>query len=283
MNHADPRYLEGKRSLDSRARSRRIREKLLAALPAEPTIIEVGCGTGTILPQLLQWGVDRGRYRGIDTAERLIAFARDARAAEFRHEGIPVTEQEHGFTVGDLSVTFEQADGLEVLETTADVDLVIGHAFGDLVAVPKLVTKLESALAPGGLAYLPITFDGGTIFQPDHPADRAVEQAYHEAIDAEPGRDSRAGRHLAEAFRRRKGDLLGMAGSDWILRPHGGTYPVDEGYVLRTILDFIESALSKRTVSDRADWLATRRGQLAARELTYVAHQYDLLYQMPRS
>ena len=29
------------------------------------------------------------------------------------------------------------------------------------------------------------------------------------------------------------------------------------------------------------DWLAARREHLAAGELTYVAHQYDLLYRAP--
>lgn len=283
MNHSEPRYLEAKRSLDSRSRSRRVRDQLLSALPEDPTIIEIGCGTGTLLPQLVQWGVDTGTYRGIDKAESLIAFAQDVRPAEFRHEGIAIAEQEKGFTVKELSVTFERADGLEILEATNGVDLLIGQAFADVVPVSNLVAGLESALAPGGLAYLPITFDGGTIFQPDHSADQAVERAYHRAIDAEPGRDSHAGRHLADAFRRQPGELLGMAASDWIIRPHGNTYPVDEAYFLASILDFIETALADAAVADASDWLATRREQLAARELTYVAHQYDLLYRTPFS
>lgn len=279
MNHVDPRYLEAKRTLDSRARSPRVRDQLRTALPADPTILEIGCGTGTLLPRLIEWGIDAGTYRGIDAAEQLLAFARDVRPAEFRREGRSLVEQDRGFTVANLSVTFEQGDGLEALAASTDVDLIIAQAFADLVPLSTLVSGIESALAPGGLAYLPITFDGGTIFQPDHAADQAVERAYHEWIDAQSGRDVHAGRHLADAFGRRKnGVLVGMAASDWVLRPREGNYPADEAYLLRKILDFIDQAISHESVDGTSDWLATRRNQLAAEELTYVAHQYDLLY-----
>lgn len=281
MNHTETRYLEAKRSLDTRARAIRVRDRLLAALPEAPHMLEVGCGTGTIVPQLIEWGVDAGTYRGIDSEERVIEFAREVRPAALRRHGYGVVETETGCTVADLSVAFETGDALETLSRTNDLDLVIAQAFADLVPMSALVSGLESAVTPGGLAYLPITFDGGTIFQPDHHADRAVERAYHRAIDAEPGRDVHAGRHLADAFRQRDGDLLCMAASDWILRPHGDGYNADERYFLSTILDFVESALSDAAVDGATDWLATRRAQLAAGTLTYVAHQYDILYRTP--
>jgi len=281
MNHTATRYLEAKRSLDDRARSRRVREQLLAAVPTEPRILEIGCGTGTAVPRLLEWGIDAGSYRGIDGDEGVIDFARTVRPAALRHAGATVTEQERGFVVEDLSITYEIGDALAALADADNTDLVIAQAFADLVPTVELLDGIESALAPGGLAYLPITFDGGTIFQPDHPADRTVEDAYHAAIDAEPGRDVHAGRHLAEACRRRDGDLLAMASSDWVLRPIDGSYPADEAYFLERILEFIADALSERAVEGAADWLATRRQQLADGQLTYVAHQYDLLYRAP--
>ncbi|WP_135666144.1 class I SAM-dependent methyltransferase [Halorhabdus rudnickae] len=281
MNHTETRYLEAKRSLDERARSPRVRDRLLSALSAEPRILDVGCGTGTTVPRLLEWGIDTGTYRGVDGDAGVIEFARDVRPAELRRAGYNVTTHDRGGTVEDLSVTYETGDALATLERAEDVDLIVAQAFADLVPISELLAGIESALAPGGLAYLPITFDGATIFQPDHPGDDAVETAYHEAIDAEPGRDVHAGRHLIDACRRADGELLAMAASDWILRPSKGIYPADEAYFLECILGFVETALRDGTVAQGEDWVAARRKQLAARELTYVAHQYDLLYRAP--
>jgi len=278
MNHSETRYLEAKRSLDDRARSPRVRDRLLSALASEPQILDIGCGTGTTVPRLLEWGIDTGRYRGVDGDAGVIEFARDVRPAELRRAGHSVTHEKRGFTVEALSVTYEAGDALATLEAAEAVDLLVAQAFADLVPIAELLSGIESALAPGGLAYLPITFDGATIFQPDHPADEAVEAAYHDAIDAEPGRDIHAGRHLADACRRADGDLLAMAASDWVLRPRGGSYPADEAYFLARILDFVETAFSEADVAQSGDWLAARRQQLADAELTYVAHQYDLLY-----
>ncbi|RLM88649.1 class I SAM-dependent methyltransferase [Halobellus sp. Atlit-38R] len=298
MTHALPRYLESKRSVDERALSRYVRDRLLDALPAEPRILEAGCGTGVTVPRLLSWGLDSGRYRGVDSDECIVAFARRVRPAALQRAGYEtvtgpspvssVSERDEmtaaaDFTVSDLAVSFETGDALDALDSASDLDLVIAQAFADLVPLPRLVSAVESALSPGGLAYLPITFDGGTIFQPDHPADDAVERAYHAAIDERSGRDVRAGRHLADLLRRRDGDLLAIESSDWIVRPVDAVYPADERYFLSRILRFVEETIcdSDQTVPALDVWLDARRDQLAAGELIYVAHQYDLLYRAP--
>ncbi|RLM54062.1 class I SAM-dependent methyltransferase [Halobellus sp. Atlit-31R] len=295
MTHALPRYLESKHSVDERAFSRRVQDRLVESLPAEPTVLEAGCGTGVTVPRLLSWGVDAGTYRGVDTDECIVAFARRVRPAALRRAGHSVTEHARAaapdgerrsapdFTVADLSVSFESGDALDALEAASDRDLVVAQAFADLVPLDRLVSAVESALRPGGLAYLPITFDGGTIFQPDHPADEAVERAYHAAIDRRPGRDVRAGRHLADRLRRRDGELLSIGSSDWIVRPTDGGYPADERYFLSRILQFVADSLgdAERSVDGLDSWLATRREQLDAGDLVYVAHQYDLLYRAP--
>ena len=291
MEHALPRYLESKRSIDDRALAPRVRDRFLAELPPAPTILEAGCGTGVTVPRLLSWGVDTGRYRGIDADARIVPFARWLRPRALRRAGYAVDEaggtgggtDAADFTAEDLAVSFGVGDALDALETASGVDAVIAQAFADLVDLDRLVAVIDAALCPGGVAYLPITFDGGTIFQPDHPIDDAVEAAYHAAIDARPGRDTTAGRHLVDGFRRRGGDLLAVGSSDWIVRPHERAYPADERYFLGRLLEFVESAVSDgdRDVEGFDAWLSARREQLAAGELSYVAHQYDLLYRTP--
>ncbi|ELZ27003.1 hypothetical protein C475_08711 [Halosimplex carlsbadense 2-9-1] len=281
MTHAATRYLESKRSVDDRARSRRVRDRLLGELPDAPRVLEAGCGTGVTVANLVEWGVDRGEYRGIDRDPGVVAFARAVRPRELRRRGHAVAATPEGLTVDRLTARFETGDALSTFADERGADLFVAQAFADLVPLPALVETVETALAPGGLAYLPITFDGGTVFQPDHPADDRVERAYHDAIDAREGRDARAGRHLIDLLGRREGDLLAVDGSDWVVRPRDGRYPADERHFLDRILGFVAEALAGEGIEGVDDWLATRREQLAAGELTYVAHQYDLLYRTP--
>jgi len=273
MNHADGRYLEAKRTVDGRAIDRRVRDRLLDELPDAPRIREAGAGTGVTVPRLLDWGVTAGDYVGVDRDGDVVALARDRRASECG--GDPVAD---GFRVGDLTVRFEQGDALTAFDGDR-ADLLVAQAFLDLVPIDDALDAFADALKPGGLVYAPITFDGETIFQPDHPADEAVTAAYHDAIDADPGRDARAGRHLLDRCRARDGDLLAAGASDWVVHP---PYPADERHFLATILDFVAEAVESR-VEGADDWLRTRRRQLDAGELSYVAHGYDVLYRVPET
>jgi hypothetical protein len=162
-------------------------------------------------------------------------------------------------------------------------DLLIGQAVLDVLGLEKLPTLL-SGLAAGGYWYFPITFDGGTRFTPDHPADDAVERDYHAHMDAKPGGDSRAGQHALARLRDLDGaTVTGVAGSDWVVYPDGDGYPGDEAYFLRHLLETVEGALGEVDRGDDLDddtldaWLRTRREQVASGDLVYVTHQLDLL------
>ena len=64
-----------------------------------------------------------------------------------------------------------------------------------------------------------------------------------------------------------------------------GSYPGDEAYFLRRILNTIRDALRTRPdrvePADLAGWLAVRRRQLAAGELVYLARQRDFAGRWP--
>jgi hypothetical protein len=64
-----------------------------------------------------------------------------------------------------------------------------------------------------------------------------------------------------------------------------GSYPHDEAYFLRSILDTIRDALRNRQdwvePAHLAGWLAARYRQLAAGELVYIAHQLDFAGRAP--
>ncbi|MEZ3143597.1 class I SAM-dependent methyltransferase [Halobaculum sp. MBLA0143] len=226
-DHADTRYLDAKATVDDRALDRRVADRLREELPPSPTVFDAGCGTGVTLPRLREWGVEPAGYRGVDTDAGLVAAARERHAADTV-----------SFAVGDaVAAAREAADG------SFDPDLAVAGSFLDLVPVGEAVDTLAAAVGPGGLVYAPFTFDGRTTFAPAHPADDLVERIYHETIDAQPGRNVRAGRAAVDHCRRADGQLLAVGASDWVVRANDDGYPNDERYFLSCILGFVADAL----------------------------------------
>lgn len=282
--HARRRYLTAKRSVDERARDRRVRDRLLAALPETPRVAEAGCGAGLTLAELYEWGVRPSSYLGVDEDDGIVAFAQGVLPRVLRRRGVDAVGTDAGCRVADADLGFAAGDALSVLpraaSTEGGVDLLLAQSFLDLVPLADALDAAAATVAPGGLVYAPLTFDGDTAFSPAQPADDRVVSAFHDAIDATPGRDTRAARHVRERLRERDADVLAVGASDWIVRPVDGAYRADERYFLACILDFVADAVGD--VAGANEWLAARRRQLAAGELTYVARNHDLLYR-PRS
>jgi len=221
--------------------------------------------------------VTAGSYRGIDLSSTVVAHAQSTRPAVLRRRGYDAVDHETGGAVGAFRFEFEVGDALQRLGERA-YDVVIAQQFMDLVSLEPAVDALTAAVDEGGLVYCPLTFDGVTLFQPDHPADDEVQRAYHEAIDASADRDARAGRHLIDEFGGRAGSLLAVDASDAIVHPRNGGYPDDERYFLRCLLGFVEESVSAEAVPEIEEWLSARRDQLAEGRLSHVGHRYDLLY-----
>lgn len=277
MKHARIRYLESKQSVDQRSRSRRVADRVFEAIPEAPTVGEAGAGTGTTVPWLFEHGVTAGSYTGIDLSPTVIEHARRTQPASLRYRGYDAVDTETGGTVGEFQFEFVSGDALQRL-TEQSHDLVVAQQFMDLVSLEPAVDALTAAVKAGGLVYCPLTFDGVTIFQPDHPADERVQQAYHDAISDDADRDARAGRHLLEEFRSRAGSLLAVDASDAVVHPRDGEYPRDERYFLGCLLEFVDESVPASAVPEISDWLSARRDQLADGRLSYVGHRYDLLY-----
>ncbi|MFC6939181.1 SAM-dependent methyltransferase [Salinirubellus sp. GCM10025818] len=289
-HHARRRYLTAKRSVDDRARDRRVRERLLRALPDHPHVVEAGCGAGLSVPTLYEWGVTPASYRGVDTDTGIVPFARHLVSRVLRRRGYEAVGTTEGCRVEGVEVVFEIGDALRRLPSAGPeaasepgesdaglgADLLLAQSFLDLVPLDSALDAAEHALSPDGLAYAPVTFDGVTAFLPGHPADERVIEAFHRDIDSTPGRDVRAGRHLLERLGERGDRIHAVGASNWIVRPVDGRYPADERYFLACILRFVADALDD--VEGGPEWLETRRRQLRAGELTYVAHNYDVLW-----
>ena len=292
--YAYSRYLSAKKSVDDRALNRHVLGELRRLLPAGPSrIVEIGAGLGTMVARLLEWGVVRsGEYILLDVDRRLLLDARQWLGGWAAARGVSWEPRPDGLCLGDLRVRLVEAELGSYL--TADsgepaaADLVIAHAFLDLVDVPAVLPGLFRLLVPGGVYWFTANFDGETIFTPDHPRDDDVLRAYHRTMDdrvryGRPAGESRTGRRLFAHLQAAGAPPVASGSSDWVVHAGpDGDYPGDEAAFLENILETIQHAWDGREgPAGLADWLAVRRRQLAAGELVYIAHQLDFTGRSP--
>ena len=293
MDLSFPRYLLAKQSVDDRALNRHVFETLSSRLPSELIdVIEVGAGIGTMAARLLRWGLlTRANYTLVDSMLENIDFAqtwlpRWAHENHFRWDQSERNRLRLFDDTHDLNITFICADMFDFIKTAPEkADLLIAHAFLDLLPMPESLPDLFSLLKPVGLAWLTLNFDGVTSLEPviDPVLDAKIEQLYHQTMDERlTGGDSQSGRHLFTYLKEAGATTLAAGSSDWVAYPHDGHYPADEAYFLHFILHFFEESLTGRPELDApafTAWLRERHAQIDQAELVYIAHQMDFLVQ----
>jgi hypothetical protein len=301
------RYLSAKKSVDDRALNQSVWQSLLAALPrATPEqplqILEVGAGLGAMVERLVASGVlTYATYTAIDLEPALIAEACQRLPQWAAAEGWQVQqdrqEQIHMQRPGqDIKVDTEAIDVFRFIareQGQRTWDLLVAQALLDLVDVPTVLPALLSLLRPDGLFYCPITFDGGTVFQPevDPEFDAALEARYHQTMDQRlvagaPSGDSRTGRHLFAHLRTAGVAVLAAGSSDWVVFAGPNGYAADEAYFLHFIIHTVHAALTGHPDLDAerlTAWIAQRHAQVEQGTLMYIAHQLDVLGRMPAS
>ncbi len=289
MEYSFPHYLLSKQSVDDRALNRHVYETLVTSLPAQPIrIIEVGAGIGTMLARLIRWGllrqaeyviVDEMAENSASASGWIPRFATEAGLSVERSgpDQLRVFDQSR-----DIRITLERADVFDFIQRKpAPADLLIAHAFLDLLPMPDSLPKLFPLTK--NLAWLTINFDGVTTLEPtlDSELDRKIERLYHCTMDTRAtGGDSQSGRHLFGHLQTVGAAILAAGASDWVVYALNGKYPEDEAYFLHFILHFFEESLTGHAELDAAafaDWLKERRAQIERSELVYIAHQMDFL------
>jgi SAM-dependent methyltransferase len=295
------RYLAAKQGLDDRSLNRHVWGHLVRAVQDRQAssplrVLEVGCGIGTMLERLLDWGLlTKAAYTGIDVNTEFIrtAAARLHGFVAARHASL--TPEPDGArllsTPGqEVRITFEAADLFDFLHRAPGKsvwDLLVAHAVLDLIDLPTALPRLLSRLAPGGIFYFTLNFDGVTALEPpiDPDLDALIETLYHRTMDqrrrrGKPSGSSRTGRRLFGSLKAAGTRLIAAGSSDWVVWPGPDGYAGDEAYFLHAIIDTIGRALHGHPGLDRGrfqDWIAARHRQIDAQELTYIAHQLDFL------
>lgn len=301
------RFLAAKRSVDDRALNAGVRAALAQALRRRDqgeklTVLEIGAGTGTMIERTLE---DRllchAEYTALDLyvdniieARRRLLFWAQSRDYHFdtRADG---TISIDGFGQS-LLVRFEIADLFDFIRTAAGRcrwDLLIAHAFLDLIDIPSALPRVFSLAQPGGLFYFTLIFDGDTILEPvlDPAFDAEITRLYHQTmdercIDGRPSGDSRSGRRMFQHLYQAGAAIHAAGASDWVVYPQAGAYSADEAYFLHFIIHTIDGALQDRPELDAARfkrWIEARHAQVERSELVYIAHQLDFTGAVPQS
>ena len=295
------RYLAAKQRLDDRSLNRQVWDCLVRAVRGRPAaaplrVLEVGCGIGIMVERLLDWGLlTRAHYTGIDVEaefirearRRLRRYAAAKQAGGGPEEDGAIIFKTPGHEVRVCLEAADLADFLDREQGRAAFDLLVAHAFLDLVDLPATLPRLLALLPSGGLFYFTLNFDGATIFEPpiDPDLDRRIIARYHETMDTrrvrgQPSGSSLTGRRLLRHLKEGAATVAAAGSSDWLVFPGPAGYPGDEAYFLHCIIDTIAQALLGHPEPDperfRA-WIARRHAQIEAAELVYIAHQVDVM------
>lgn len=168
---------------DHAARSRALLDRAAAAVAGRQPVhvLDLGCGTGSNLRAMAVHLGGNQHWRLVDHDPLLLAKAR----AELRRwadavlrDGEDMLELSFsGRRIAISFIAFELSGGVGPL-LVEPVDLVTAAALFDL-ASPAWMTAFVRTVAAAGLPfYTALTFDGRYDWEPSHPDDAAVRQAF---------------------------------------------------------------------------------------------------------
>jgi spermidine synthase len=288
-------YLAAKKEIDSQSINHvawKELQKAFTKTTPNPHVLEIGSGIGTMFERLIEWELfQNSHYHAIDhSTSNNETGVRRLRLWGKTHE-FNVTVLEDGvleFTKENHlhQLRMECVDLFDFLERGSEksYDLIIAHAFLDLVDLSATLPKLFALIKPGGSFYFPLNFDGVTIFEPALDLDAQIMHLYHRTMDermhnGRPSGISKTGRLLFSAITRSGGITLASGSSDWVIFPRDG-YSDDERIFLKYILGTVHNALLGHPELDEEafeNWIQLRMDQIETNELVYIAHQLDFM------
>ncbi len=191
------RYLAAKKSVDNRSLNRHVWQALQHTLPANDLqnplrVLEIGAGIGTMVERMWAWELaNTAIYTAIDARTENVAAAQDRLQRWGYDSQLAVQTSNSGLCVSHRTRRYDiHLEAIDVFDFAVRErgqrrwDLLIAHAFLDLVDIPTALPQFLQLLEPSGLFYLTIVFDGVTSFQPeiDPVFDTLIESLYHRTI-----------------------------------------------------------------------------------------------------
>lgn len=297
-------YLAAKKTVDDRALNRQVYGALQFHLSQshggeEPLqVLEIAAGLGNMFERLLDWELFVGDvvYTAVDVSADYLAIAREQlpRWADAREFEVEILGADHFLLRRDgqkIEWRSQAADVFQFLNEAVEKeqrwDLVLGHAFIDLVDQGHFLPLVVNQLTEDGLLYLTINFDGQTILLPptDEKTDALLMAEYHLAMDEPPETTdprfrgtSRSSQALLVELPKAGAEIVAAGSSDWVVFGKDGEYPHQEAHFLHCIVSTINNSLLGRVDGAMLrPWIAERHRQIDNGELSYIAHQLDFL------
>ena len=299
------RYLAAKKSIDDRSLNSHVFQTLSRTIKElygneEIHVFEAGCGIGSMLERMLGWGaLTNAAYTALDLEPEYIAEAVRRLVINGNTAGMKVHKKSENVLVlqnhkQHMMIRFKVGDIIEFASNHASLreyHLILANAFLDLIDIYSSLPSIFSLVRPGGFVYFTLNFDGVTSLEPTIEADldRQVIALYHETMDhrlvlAKPSGDSKTGRHLLPFLQKSGLNILDAGSSDCVVFPTNGSYKDDDAYFLHFVVDTIYRAIEFHPEINPGQlhmWRDNRHRQVEHGELFYVAHQLDVLAQMP--
>ncbi len=300
MSLAFSDYLDAKFELDERSFNADVRGALILRLGAKASLncLDVGMGTGAGLPRLLNDCTASLTITGLDIRAELVESARQ-NFAQCLHELNFHPRQRQAYKIdgrrGERVVTADfLCTSLQAFDPPLPIayDLITAHAFMDLVPLAPAIDCFARWLAPGGLFYATLNYDGGTTLFPAYADGRfesellAVYDASMDSrrVDGAATGGSRCGLRMHTALQAAGFDIIAYGSSDWNLTPLHGAYRNRDAVCLRALLDLLGGEGERSAGIDAralAAWRDSRLRQLEANSLGLIIHQVDILAASP--
>ena len=189
MSGFSPEWLALREPVDHRSRDAAMATLVAGRMHArpEPAIVDLGCGTGSNLRATAPWLGPRQGWTLVDYDPRLLEVARQrlavwADSASLQGEVLLLHKAGK-----EIAVRFRQADLVRDLDAAlgAAPDLVTASALFDLCSA-GFIDRFAAAVAVRKSAfYTVLTYDGVQTWEPTHPADAAMREAFiaHQKTD----------------------------------------------------------------------------------------------------
>jgi SAM-dependent methyltransferase len=293
-------YLDVKKAIDDRSLNSSVWHALVATMPKATRdhpwqVLELGAGIGSMIQRLIEWDfLHFACYIALDASPTFLSEASNRLGHWATHNGLGVQADKSGLSISDASheiqiqfVAQEAQQWLSAKERFEQFDLVIAHAFLDLVHLETTLPLILKGLRNEGLFYFTLNFDGLTVFEPplEESLDEQIICLYHRTMEErlagnQPSAGAYSGRRLMRVLHQAGGDLLRAGASDWVIHAVQGKYPSGEDRFLRFLLQMVEESLSERSEIEATKfryWLEQRHRQIDQGQLSLIVHQLDLL------